>query len=388
MTQITGQDIFSVTEWNTFLSQAPFESSNAIIQEITSAISLYHSIDKKVESNIEKRQVALTDISSLCSKFIEQKGTEDKCILSLQEKCVNKSEYLTRLKDFLIHAKPHHKDREEMIEHLKTRNQSNTHTRLKLFSGTYLEKIDPLHRQFEFDMNKLPKKESGVNRAFIEWVNSNENIPFFLWLENHDVITANQEKINLIAYYLPDAHVVTIDKNTLVSKSRDSIEETSKLLNTPTLKNQSLKMGTVFGSAAFVWCKNNENQFITHPHKEGTNHHSSLVAGKSVRCAGTWLVKNGIVTHISNQSGHYKPSSLSFYLLIKFLQNKGVVQETTRVADWHRPEEPADKSKPLGAVKNRYIKLTEYLKWAEEKPEVKDYVRTSNSHIQQACRLS
>ncbi|HHF7383394.1 TPA: hypothetical protein ACPSKF_003959, partial [Legionella anisa] len=156
-------------------------------------------------------------------------------------------------------------------------------------------------------------------------------------------------------------------------------DEEAVKLNSRQMKNYSFKMGTAYGSTAFVWCKDNENQFLTHPHQAGKFHHSSLSTGKSVRCAGMWVVNNGIITHISNSSGHYRPSSLSFYLLIKFLESKQVINANTRVADLRKPDELVDPSRPFGSTKSQYVPLREYLDWAEQLPEVQEYLQTVNS---------
>lgn len=408
MPKITGKDIYSIEEWNIILSHSKYDKSNKTIQALSQAISNYHALNKKDKNMIPARQKLLEDIKILSEKLINERDkdfhhksdkhrknkedTIDYWVSSLQKKANNKILYLDKLNEFLAHAKLHHIDREKMIEHLKIRNDDNTPLRLKLFSGTYLEKIDPLHRQFEFNMKGLANKKSGMNQAFIDWVQSNENTPFFLWLEGHDIlkinrVIANTEKIALIEYDLKDAHLVSIKENqnncVLVSKSKNRDDQES-VLNTRNLKNYSFKMGTAYSSVAFVWSKDNENQFITHPHEAGKYHHSSLTSGRSVRCAGMWIVKDGIVTHISNSSGHYRPSSLSFYLLIKFLQNKNLINENTKVADLRKPEELLDPSKPFGGQKSPYIVLSEYLVWAESQAEIKSYLQSnSNSVVQE-----
>ncbi|QLZ67934.1 hypothetical protein FOLKNPGA_00711 [Legionella sp. PC1000] len=403
MSQITGRDIYSLNEWQTILLSSSYNKENRIIIEITDAITKYHQIEKKKADNIIGRKEALCRIEKLCEIYIAGRGDAlcqkpkgspkklessiDYWILSLQKKSNHKSQYLNKLESFLANAKSHHINRNEMIEHLKVRNKSNTHSRLKLFSGTYLEKIDPLHRQFEFNMNRLPNKKFGLNSAFLDWVESNETTSFFLWLEDHEVLTQNRvskEKyeISLIDYNLKAAHIATfknIDgQNYIVSNPQNSDEETEKL-NSRQMKNYSFKMGTAYGSTAFVWCIDNENQFLTHPHQAGKFHHSSLSAGKSVRCAGMWVVNDGIITHISNSSGHYRPSSLSFYLLIKFLESKQVINDNTRVADLRKPDELVDPNQPFGSTKSLYAPLRAYLDWAEQLSEVREYLQTVNT---------
>lgn len=412
MSQITGRDIYSIEEWQDILLSSTYDKENTIIMEITDAITKYHQIEKKKVENIITRKEMLNHIENLCERYVTEYGDDllpkskgkrkelddniGYWILSLQKKSNYKFHYLSKLESFLATAKPHHINRNEMIEHLKIRNQSNTPSRLKLFSGTYLEKIDPLHRQFEFNMNQLPNKKFGINGAFLDWIKSEDTTPFFLWLENHSVLTQNKvleekHEINLIDYNLEAVHIATfknIDgQNYMVSKPKNSDEEPEKL-NSRLMKNYTFKMGASYGSTAFIWCMDNENQFITHPHQEGRFHHSSLDSGKSVRCAGMWVVNNGIVTHISNSSGHYRPSSLSFYLLIKFLESKEVINNNTKVADLRKQNQLVNPNQPFGSTKSPYIPLREYLDWAEQLPEVKEYfqnVKTSDNASNELC---
>lgn len=401
MSKITGRDIYSINEWQTILLYSHYAKENGVIIEITDALTKYHQLEKHNADTILVRKEALSQISKLCARYIAErhdtldqrpsgshkkvKDSIDHWIVSLQKKAHHKSQYLGKLESFLASAKPYHIHRDKMIEHLKVRNQSNTPSRLKLFSGTYLEKIDPIHRQFEFNINQLSHKNSGLNSAFLDWIKSNDSTPFFLWLENHEVLTQNRvskekHEINLIDYNLQEAHVATIsmiqDQNYLVSKPQKSDENAQKL-NSRQMKNYSFKMGTTNGSTAFIWC-HNENEFLTHPHQAGKFHHSSLSAGHSVRCAGMWVVNNGVITHISNSSGHYRPSSLSFYLLIKFLESKQVLHENTKVADLRKPIELVNPNQPFGPTKSPYISLSDYLNWAEQLPEVLEYLQSNN----------
>ncbi|MGL9762489.1 MAG: hypothetical protein ACR5LB_10250 [Wolbachia sp.] len=50
-------------------------------------------------------------------------------------------------------------------------------------------------------------------------------------------------------------------------------------------------------------------------------YHSSLLAGKSGQCFGIMKVKNGQITKIDINSGHYKPTQENLYNAVKILQN-------------------------------------------------------------------
>lgn len=54
-------------------------------------------------------------------------------------------------------------------------------------------------------------------------------------------------------------------------------------------------------------------------------HHSSILAGEPVGCAGEIQVNNGTVTFVSNKSGHYWPTGAQFDAFLQELENRGVV---------------------------------------------------------------
>lgn len=392
----TGRDIYSISDWETITSQCTHNQESPSIQALTDAIKYYHELPKQDESTLKKRQNALASIVEICDQYITECGDDlyhkpqksrknlsspiDSWIQSLQKKALQKIEYLNLLSSHLTNTKSRYLNRDDLINHLKERNQSQSPSRLKLFSGTLLEKIDPIHRQLEFNIHREPMITSGMNKAFFDWMHSESEVPFFLWIENHPILTANRvseqkHAINLIDYQLADATNVKIEaSNQQTQLVIDTNDKQQVALSTKRVKNYSFKMGTRYGSIAFTWCKEDENRFITHPHKAGQYHHSSLTKGKSVRCAGLWVVDNGLITAITNSSGHYRPSSLSFYLLIKFLLDKQLVNDQTEVADMLRPIEPINPLKPWGGNKSRYYPLDEYLAWAENLPAIQDYL--------------
>jgi hypothetical protein len=52
-------------------------------------------------------------------------------------------------------------------------------------------------------------------------------------------------------------------------------------------------------------------------------HHSSILAGKPVGCAGEIQVNNGTITFISNKSGHYFPTGAQFDAFLESLERRG-----------------------------------------------------------------
>ncbi|WCR58179.1 hypothetical protein [Wolbachia endosymbiont of Ctenocephalides felis wCfeJ] len=68
-----------------------------------------------------------------------------------------------------------------------------------------------------------------------------------------------------------------------------------------------------------------DGKLITHQHinvnkSEWAYRHSTLAGGKPVLCSGLMKVKDGKITYIDNNSGHYKPTSANLYNAVKKLE--------------------------------------------------------------------
>ncbi len=61
-----------------------------------------------------------------------------------------------------------------------------------------------------------------------------------------------------------------------------------------------------------------------HSHSVGHFHHSSLLAGAPVAGAGEIEVQRGLITWLSNKSGHYRPGRDHLLQVLGMLQSKGV----------------------------------------------------------------
>ena len=63
------------------------------------------------------------------------------------------------------------------------------------------------------------------------------------------------------------------------------------------------------GPGAGIYVFSKEGHLHISSHKVGQRHHSSLLAGGDVACAGEIWVTQGTITAISNKSGHYLPQT-------------------------------------------------------------------------------
>jgi hypothetical protein len=91
------------------------------------------------------------------------------------------------------------------------------------------------------------------------------------------------------------------------------------------------------GTAAYVWTE--EREIFIGEHSESSFHHSTFVSGRAVRCAGMIKVKGGMVTFLSNNSGHYKPGYANLKSFAEYLWSNRAVYSGTDVTclgktDW------------------------------------------------------
>lgn len=90
----------------------------------------------------------------------------------------------------------------------------------------------------------------------------------------------------------------------------------------------------------FVYAMNHDGTLYTA--SNGGKHHSYFLKskpeklfygiGRNVACAGTLQAKDGKITSISNESGHYLPIKDQLVLAVQFLAIKGVVDENLKIS--------------------------------------------------------
>ncbi|WP_454781432.1 hypothetical protein [Legionella sp. WA2022007384] len=381
------RDVPSLEDWEKLCGKNGLTAIevNTLLVAITQVLQDYHAIPKTKLEFLDKRMELLSQINEMSIQLMKVLPKAVEPLGVIQKLAENKILYLEKLKNHYKDVKPRHLSKNAMLETIRQREKTHgENPLLSLFGSTLIERLDPAHRTIEFNYSDIEKglnrAEYPMNTAFYEWVRETDPPPFFLWLEEHPLTTALEgvsdnwrdsykTKITSVDYELRDkVHVKTDDEKLKIIPKDTSAELLP--LNTIRLKNISYKKGMAFGGVAFVWDKYNDNLFHVHPHKAGIFHHSSLFNGRKVRCAGMWLVQDGIVAMISNSSGHYKPDTLHFYQLIRFLHEKGVVNNFTQVADFLRPLPYTEGTR----VPSNFIPLKEYFAWAEEQPFVQNYL--------------
>lgn len=416
------RDIFSVEDWSTLYKNKELpenKQANSLLKEITEKIASYHQINKADINLFSTRRAALVEINHLCEKYKEiladklktkddqkdtslENGAIDEWVISLGKQALKKEAYLQKLKShYKNNIKKKYHSAPDLFNELKKREKRHGSGEfLSLHGGTLLERLDPENRAIEFVTGQVklfdPSQDiktradaNPMNAAFYAWHHSDQNhIPFYIWLETHPICTASPEispawhhsyknKVRSISYNLKEAYTVKIinDQLQVIKKGNKTIND-GELLTTTKQPNLKFKFGSPYGSTAFVWNKEDKNVFISHPHSWGEYHHSSLSKGKKVRSSGLWIVTDGKVKLINNSSGHYKPTSLNFYCLIRFLHDKNVLANDCRVGDFLKPQITVGT-----ATFSRYLPLEEYLQWAEDLPEVQKYLQGNNLQV-------
>jgi len=76
---------------------------------------------------------------------------------------------------------------------------------------------------------------------------------------------------------------------------------------------------------AGVYVMTTEGDFYaTNEHGPRVFHHSSFLRGLPIACAGTFVVREGVIQLINNLSGHYRPPSQALDNAVKQLRQNGV----------------------------------------------------------------
>lgn len=100
--------------------------------------------------------------------------------------------------------------------------------------------------------------------------------------------------------------------------TRLQLREKRLFLNgTPFDTTQSV---TAFSGPGYaIYCMSHEGHLHVDSHSVGHRHHSSLLAGEDVACAGELQVERGILRFLSNKSGHYRPDVFQLLQVLREL---------------------------------------------------------------------
>ncbi len=88
------------------------------------------------------------------------------------------------------------------------------------------------------------------------------------------------------------------------------------------------------GRAIFV--VNTRGELFASSSEIGKFHHSSILNGSPVLCAGMLEVVNGTLTYINDQSGHYSPRIYHFFQFLKILKHRSILNVDTLIQTKNR----------------------------------------------------
>ncbi len=82
----------------------------------------------------------------------------------------------------------------------------------------------------------------------------------------------------------------------------------------------------------YIFALGTDGQFYVNHELKYERHHSTFLGGKEVLCAGEITAQQGVITRISNKSGHYQPTAAAVVPVLEILQRltgsvKGIVLE-------------------------------------------------------------
>jgi hypothetical protein len=361
------RDVCSNEAWKKIRTRKPTvdyvaHQGRDLLDCIGSAITEYHAIPKTEAQRLEERREGLLKIYALADRYLKavrehgkepalksmRKGSSpphkaramgpgsydldpnlDPWIHSLAGRALEKRAYLGHLLERCCKDGPFQSVNKFQTFFAQRMAKTPPAELLRLTSGTKLEQLDPLHRDFELVVDpagQVSDPKTRMSEALIEWISSASPLPFFLFLEGHPVCTRT--------HYLDDdfkiVHRVSYERNAQVRQvwiRGDQLVARGVFDTGVPMPLTTTAAGTKAGEA-FVWLANGE--LLIHSHVSGQFHHSSFNGGHKVRCAGTLSATNGILGRIDNNSGHYQPSDRHYLTLLQIFQGAGVTDNQTK----------------------------------------------------------
>ena len=392
------------------------------IDRITQTLSTYHAIQKDEPQNFTQRILLLRSIHEdsveYCNKYNINRNIKttrtaddtftsmDAYVWSIGRRAMRKAGYLKEIQKF---CRTDLSDPSNMLRYLTdTRHVVDQFQHLQV--GCRMEQLDPYHRAFEMHVAEDGTIAGSdfygapMVSAFGEWIGALRgdggfrpvdtiNLvapvkPFFVWLEAHPLTTggAPGETWNAAMAWRPKHTKAVKYRGTptdvggkwwhwLCASSTGVVSELNfeSLEMTPfNTKNGTTKPGDdPFKTYAYVWAQ--DATLLAGIHQESNVHHSSFMAGKSVRCAGMIAVNDaGKVTFVSSNSGHYRPTKAQLTGFVEWLKERGVMADDALVgffegqyqkipvADFLRGSSPLTKSNLRPSVQEVNQKLLDH----------------------------
>lgn len=356
-------------------SFSPTMKNSAATGQLLAVVARYHVIEKDKYENLLPRSQALASVISKAnlSNFGVQINNFDKEALArLQKRCQAKMSYIKLLQDYYDKNQEELQDPEALWKKILTPKEENR-TSIGLRQGSRIEKFDPIHRDFEVNIDRNNNNEPAIagmdeaSKHVVSWYHSikigDTTAPLWLYLENTEfsLSSTTAKKIDTIPYLTKEmreqvyAIKPALNKTYLcMSILKGDVFEWNKF-DTSWVKAGMAEKGTNKTALAFVWSLDKELFADLHNPSQTANrpwrrfHHSSLLGGELVLLAGMISGRNGLVNYVSNGSGHYQPGTKQLRKFVLYLQKRQWLT-TDAVIDDHGPM--------------KYFSVAEYLEWS------------------------
>ncbi len=304
-------------------------------------IAQHKVLDKSVLKNSIRRRIFNEDDAD--EEYTRQKKRSlDYAVSKIVRRAGRKAEYIDTLRQHVINADHGFRiaAKLDFLAYIKGRaKQPLDDDLLNMQADVIVEKLDPWHRDWEMSID--PKKQLGVTgntvhgKIVFSWIRdaSAPGVPFFVWLEGHELCTAagNREEKSVSYHRGDQGEIAGIE---LLSPLNGSLwmcrfgDAGNTLFDTSAYKGKPMSAVT---SAAYVWTS--DGLILAGQHEGGHFHHSSFVSGRRVRCSGMIRVNGGKVTRVDSDSGHYKPKTRHLRNFVEFLNLYNVFAPNAVVVD-------------------------------------------------------
>jgi hypothetical protein len=171
----------------------------------------------------------------------------------------------------------------------------------------WLEALDPRHRAWGHERadGKTAKQLLG------EWMDDRQAMTFWEWCtsKGYDTLKSVQylapdERWRYMAAFSSGKKMLTFDGSGMSPFCTASLSTVHS------------------GPNYAIWVASQAGAFFTHSHKLSEFHHSSLLGGRPVMCAGEWMVRDGAVLYLSHKTGHYQSPPEDLVEIVKLLDSK------------------------------------------------------------------
>ncbi len=220
-----------------------------------------------------------------------------------------------------------------------------------LMPSVRLERLDPLHRDFELDLKEdgTAKTRHGmpgdatfaVESWYAQIMAGQTNKPLWLYLENTEFCldVGTPLAVDGIPYNQPGEdprktaiQAIRHDANAHRLQQVPWLQEASgfnwELFDTQWVTDQHSGKAGNDHAMAFIWSLQKELFVSLHNPKRHAElehdrfHHSSFNSGNMVLAAGMIAARQGLVTFLSNNSGHYQPDTAHMLKLVRHLNKR------------------------------------------------------------------